>query len=82
MTAISLGHKPAIPVLLESMRTPTLDTGWNYGHNLYATLGEYVGKELEEELGLELDRWLDWWEREGESFDLAAAMEAERERSD
>lgn len=70
VTAISLGFEPAIGVLLDSCRTATLDTGENYGHNLFATLAEYVGEELYVEYGTDLEQWLAWWEREGASLRL------------
>ncbi len=82
VTAVSLGFKPAVDVLLESMKTPTLDTGENYGHNLYATLSSYLGPELLDELGLDLDTWKSWWDVNREAFDLDAALRAKAARDE
>ena len=58
----------------------TLDTGENYGNNLYATLAGYLGPELKDELALDLARWQAWWEANRETFDLAAALARKAER--
>jgi hypothetical protein len=76
IAAISLGYKPAIGILLESMRVATLDTTENYGQNLFVTLSSYVGEDLGRELGLNLDNWFCWWREHGDTFDLEAALRA------
>ncbi len=70
LAAISYGHEPAIPVLLESMKIRTLDTGENYGMNLFAELEAYVGEEIGGRNGLDLQKWLTWWSEHGEGFEL------------
>ena len=79
LSAVSLGHKPAVAELLESLATATLDTGENYGFNLFADLARYVGQEHYERMGTELDAWLRWWRQAGRDFDLPAAIAAEKQ---
>jgi hypothetical protein len=80
VTAISLGHVPAVRVLLDTMQTPTLDTTENYGNNLYDTLADYLGPDLYDELGLDLAAWTTWWDEQEKTFDLPAALEDRRVR--
>jgi hypothetical protein len=80
ITAISLGAKEGVDTLLATLDVETLDTGENYGHNLYATMADYLGPELREELGLDRKAWRTWWKEAREAFDLAAALTARKER--
>ncbi len=77
---ISLGDSAGVRTLLTSMHVKTLDTGENYGHNLYAELADYLGIELLDELGLDLDRWEAWWDANEDTFDLDAALDARQLR--
>jgi hypothetical protein len=69
-----------VDTLLATLDVETLDTGENYGHNLYATMADYLGPELREELGLDRKAWRTWWKEAREAFDLAAALTARKER--
>ncbi|MBN1591840.1 MAG: hypothetical protein JW941_01165 [Candidatus Coatesbacteria bacterium] len=64
----------------ESDESEMLDTGVNYGHNLFATLSEYLGTELSDRNDVGLDKWTAWWAKEGEKFDLEALLQPCRER--
>lgn len=64
MTAISLHYKPAIPILLETLAIPTLDTTDNYGDNIYKTLASYVGVDY----GLDRTAWQAWWNQVKDTF--------------
>ena len=66
MTAISLKYKKAIPVLLNTLQFSTLDTGENYGDNLYNTLAKYVGVNF----GVSKEEWLQWWKEVRETFEF------------
>jgi len=76
ISAVSMGHKASVQRLLDEMGTRSIDTGANYGRNLFADLAEYVGDDVLDRLGLDLDAWQAWWEEEGAAFDLAAATVA------
>ncbi len=82
LSAVSLGHKQAIPRLLRELSVATLDTGENYGKNLFADLGRYVGKDLYDRLGVDREAWLRWWREDGADFDLTAAIASEIARRD
>ena len=79
LAAISMGHKPSVGRLLDEMAVRSIDTGQNYGRNLFADLAEYVGPDVLERLGLDRDAWAVWWEANGASFDLEAATAAAAE---
>ena len=80
LSGVSIGHKPAVPRLLRELRVVTLDTGENYGDNLYSDLGRYVGRDLYERFGVDFEAWLAWWRQYGADFNLDAAIAAERAR--
>ena len=63
LTAVSVGHKPAVGALLESLDVATLDTGENYGQNLFADLAGYLGEEHYERMGTDLAAWRAWWRK-------------------
>ncbi|MHC5113422.1 MAG: HEAT repeat domain-containing protein [Planctomycetota bacterium] len=73
ISAVSMGHKASVQRLLDELGTRSIDTGVNYGRNLFADLAEYVGPDVLDRLGLDIDAWQAWWAEEGAAFDLAAA---------
>jgi hypothetical protein len=64
LTALSLGDKDGVTVVLETLQYETLDTGDNYGDNIYAQLKEYLGVDF----GLDRQAWIDWWNQSKETF--------------
>ncbi|MBA3957181.1 MAG: HEAT repeat domain-containing protein [Parachlamydiaceae bacterium] len=64
ITALSLGDKQGVTVLLETLQYETLDTGDNYGNNLYSVLAKYLGVDF----GLDRQAWLNWWHEAKETF--------------
>lgn len=58
LTAISLKHKEAIPVLFETLDYETLDLTENYGDNIFKHLAIYLGVDF----GLDKQAWIDWWQ--------------------
>ena len=79
-SALSLGDATAMDQLLAEMGTDSIDTGWNYGRNLFVTMSEYVGPEPLEEYETNLEEWRAWWKENRSSFDLEAAMNASAEK--
>ncbi len=57
LTALSLGDKRGVPVILETLSFSSLDTDENYGDNIYAQLKKY----LEVDFGRDPDAWKNWW---------------------
>lgn len=66
LTGISLKDKNAIPVLLETFQYSTLDTEDNYGDNIFNSLSQYVGVNF----GLDKNAWIEWWEKNQNSFEF------------
>lgn len=66
LSLISLGYKPAISALLETLEYPSLDTTENYGDNLYTELASYVGVDF----GNDPILWEKWWEASKETFEF------------
>lgn len=78
--ALSLGDASAVDQLLAEMGTDSIDTGWNYGRNLFVTMSEYVGEDPLEAYETDLEAWRGWWSENRQSFNLEAAMEASAEK--
>ena len=68
--------------ILDEMSTASIDTGWNYGQNLFVTLAFYLGPHLVDELGTDLQAWRTWWEANRSTHDLAASIRANQDAID
>lgn len=64
LSAISLGNKAGIEVVLETLQFDSLDTTYNYGDNIYAQLSSYLGVDN----GLDKKAWIDWWDKVKDSY--------------
>lgn len=64
LTAISLGDKNGIPIVLDTLQYETLDTEENYGNNIYKQLSNYLGVDF----GLDKQAWISWWSKEKDTF--------------
>ena len=75
---LSRGDATMVDRIMDEMAVASIDTGWNYGRNLFVTMSEYLGPHLVDELGTELPAWRAWWNEHRETHDLAASIEANR----
>ncbi len=66
LSALSLGDKNGIPVVLETLQFESLDTTYNYGDNIYAQLSSYLNVDK----GLDKDAWIDWWEKVKDTYQI------------
>jgi hypothetical protein len=66
LTALSLGDINGVSVVLETLQYETLDTGDNYGDNIYKQLSIYLGVDF----GLDKQAWIDWWRQSKDSYQL------------
>ncbi|MBS4168725.1 HEAT repeat domain-containing protein [Parachlamydia sp. AcF125] len=66
LTAISLGDKKGVSVVLATLQYETLDTEDNYGNNIYKQLSTYLGADF----GLDKQAWINWWNQVKEDFQL------------
>ncbi len=71
LTAISLKSKEGIPVVLETLQYETLDTGENYGDNIYNQLSFYLGVNF----GLDRQAWINWWSENKNNFQFPSYEE-------
>ncbi len=72
LTAISLGDKKGIPIVLNTLQYDTLDTGDNYGDNIYQKLSAYLGVDF----GFDKQAWIDWWAQVKNEFQLPVHKES------
>ena len=66
LSAISLGDKSGISIVLETLKFESLDTTYNYGDNIYAQLSSYLNVDF----GIEKEAWKAWWNKEQETYQL------------
>lgn len=66
ITALSLGDKEGITVVLSTLKIDTLDTDDNYGQNIYKQLAAYTDVDF----GVDKAKWIKWWGEVKESYVL------------
>lgn len=66
LTALSLGDTRGVSIVLDTLQYQTLDTGDNYGDNLFKQLSTYLGVDF----GLDRQAWIDWWDQVKGDFKL------------
>jgi hypothetical protein len=66
MTALSLGDKNGVPIILETFQYETLDMDDNYGDNIFKQLSTYLGVDF----GLDKQAWINWWNQVKDNFQL------------
>ncbi|MCH2160393.1 MAG: HEAT repeat domain-containing protein [Phycisphaerales bacterium] len=76
---LSRGDKTMVDRIMDEMAVASIDTGWNYGRNLFVTMGQYLGPELVDEMGTDLETWQNWWSENRDTHDLDASIAANEE---
>jgi len=66
LSALSLGDKDGIPIVLDTLQYETLDTTYNYGDNIFAHMSNYVDVDF----GVDKNAWIAWWDRVKDSYQL------------
>jgi HEAT repeat protein len=79
---LSRGDATMVDRIMDEMAVASIDTGWNYGRNLFVTMSEYLGPTLVDELGTDLSAWQAWWNEHRETHDLQASIDANRQAID
>jgi len=72
-TAISLTHlgkKEGIPVLIESLTFPSIDTREHYDQDLVKELAFFCGTDFTEELRYDHEIWREWWRKNEGKVDI------------
>ena len=60
----------AIPVLIQTLTFPSIDTYKHYDHEIAKDLAFYCGVDFPEEIRYEYQTWHDWWKNNGPAVDL------------
>lgn len=67
---IENGYKEGFPVLIETIRYPSIDTFEFYGHDLIREIAFYCGVDFSKEKRYLYTTWSKWWKRNGKDVDL------------
>jgi HEAT repeat protein len=74
ISAISLaylGQKEGIPVLIDSLRFPSIDTSEYYDHDLIKDIAYFSGTDFPDEDRYDHKTWKNWWYQNGHKVDLS-----------
>jgi HEAT repeat protein len=64
------GTKAGIPVLIETLRYPSIDTFKHYDHDLIKDIAYYTGVDFPEEKRYNYHTWHRWWQANGRGLNL------------
>lgn len=64
------GRKDAVPVFVETLKFPSIDTFENYGRELANELACFCGVDFPKEMRYDHLTWKTWWEENGPDVDL------------
>ena len=70
-TLILMGEKKGIPVLIETLNFPSIDTYEHYDEELTKYLAFYCGVDFSREKRYAYRTWKDWWGKNGEKVNLS-----------
>ncbi len=68
---ISQNVKAALPVLIETLRYPSIDTFAFYDHDLAKELAFYCGVDFPDDQRFQYETWKKWWDANGHQVNLA-----------
>jgi HEAT repeat protein len=64
------GIKAGIPVIIETLRYPSIDTFEHYDHDLFNDLAYFTGVDFPEEKRYNYLAWKTWWQKNGQQVKL------------
>ena len=64
------GRKEGLPVLIETLKFPSIDTGEHYDHELVKDLAFFCGTDFPGEIRYEYKTWKEWWSENGPEVDI------------
>ena len=73
ISAISLaylGQSAGLPVLIDSLRFPSIDTRAYYDHDLVKDIAYFSGTDFPEEKRYDYKTWKDWWDQNSRNIDV------------
>jgi tetratricopeptide (TPR) repeat protein len=65
-----LGQKEGIPVLIDTLTFPSIDTAEHYDQELVKDLAFFCGTDFPGEMRYEYKHWKEWWARNGHAVDI------------
>ncbi|MEN8807189.1 MAG: HEAT repeat domain-containing protein [Desulfobacterales bacterium] len=65
-----LGQKEGIPVLIDTLTFPSIDTAEHYDQELVKDLAFFCGTDFPGETRYEHKHWKEWWARNGHAVDI------------
>ena len=65
-----LGRKEGIPVLIDSLRFPSIDTTAHYDQELVKDLAFFCGTDFPGQMRYDVETWEMWWAMNGHQVDL------------
>jgi len=68
---ISFKTKAALPVLIDTLRYPSIDTFAYYDHDLAKELAFYCGIDFPDDQRFRYETWKKWWDANGHKVNLA-----------
>jgi len=69
--SLILNHvQEGIPVLIESLKFPSIDTFENYDHELAGDLAYFCGIDFSQDRRYNYETWRTWWQQNGSKLDL------------
>lgn len=69
------GSKEGIPVLIETLKYPSIDTFEHYDHELANDLAFYTGMDFSKEKRYAYSTWKNWWGQNGSQVNLKQNLE-------
>jgi len=67
---IEAGGKEAVPMLIETLKFPSIDTFEFYDHDLIKEIAFYCGVDFSKEKRYLYSTWAKWWDQNGKTVDL------------
>ncbi len=64
------GRKEGLPVLIETLKFPSIDTGEHYDQDLIKDLAFFCGTDFPGEIRYDYKTWKEWWSENGADVDI------------
>jgi HEAT repeat protein len=78
-TVIEAGHKEGIPILIASLRFPSIDTFEFYDEDLPKDLAFYCGIDFPDDQRYDHRTWQQWWQKHQKEVNLSHNLAIKRE---
>ncbi|MBW1847979.1 MAG: HEAT repeat domain-containing protein [Deltaproteobacteria bacterium] len=79
---IEKGNKKGIPVLIETLKYPSIDTFEFYGHDLIKEIALYCGVDFPKEKRYLYSTWMKWWEKNKKNVNIKRNLSIKKDIED